>query len=276
MNSLYVDYYIDNFESSEPTQMVRFYITGPDHATRWSTRPWVREGLQGNGLAVLADQVRTATAAYGIYVDVGRPYEEWAKTWAEVKAESNAVAFVDMDGVVAGFYEGVCRLYGRSPWPCPPEYQKWSWFREPGWDKTWEDLAPHMDELFFASLDWTADGQEILRRIIAVFGNNVCFLTSPWRTVGSYEGKRAWIAREVPELKDHVLAGSAKQFCARPGAVLFDDSEEMVNKFTAAGGRGILIPCPQNSLAGDYDCVEGRIKPGVLDRIIPKTKLELV
>jgi hypothetical protein len=81
---------------------------------------------------------------------------------------------------------------------------------------------------------------------------SVCFLTSPVSVpafdADSAAGKREWIARNAPAyMRRQSLIGVAKEFCASPGALLIDDSDDNCKAFVAAGGSALLVPRPWNS-----------------------------
>lgn len=175
---------------------------------------------------------------------------------------------LDMDGVLADFHSAVCRLYGKQPWPFVWKPNNWNWFIE--WGVTESDLAPHMDHDFYAGLDWTPDGREILERAEKAVGrDNVYFLTSPWDTPGCADGKRAWVRRHVPHYLPRTLIGTPKHLCSRPDCLLMDDSEKNCRKFSGVskGGYAVLVPRPWNARHHEACFETGRVLdlPGLFD-----------
>ena len=155
---------------------------------------------------------------------------------------------LDIDGVVADFVGGACRLHGvPDPYLKPEnhghyEIQDLVGIHGPAfWDP--------MGEEFWANLEPTTHMQEIVTLLTLQYGvKNICLLTSPVRTPGCIDGKMRWIRRHLPDFSRRFLVGPAKEFCAHENSILFDDSESNVRKFEAAGGRTFLVPGLWNSL----------------------------
>ena len=98
---------------------------------------------------------------------------------------------------------------------------------------------------FWASLPktpWADDLLALLRRRTS----EICFLTKPVLDPGCAAGKMRWFKKHYPGVK--FLIGTSKKFCAGPGKILIDDSEENVDEFNEYGGRGILFPRVWNKL----------------------------
>ena len=166
---------------------------------------------------------------------------------------------LDMDGVLCDFYSGVCKRFNRVSWPYQWKPNVWNWFQE--WGITESDLAPHMDQQFYANLDWMPDGQQILTLAENKAPGNVFLLTSPWDTPGCMEGKRDWVCKHIPQYLHRLVIGSPKQLLSRPDAVLLDDSESNCRKFASvdAPGTAVLVPRPWN-VRHDECCFQtGRI-----------------
>lgn len=92
-------------------------------------------------------------------------------------------------------------------------------------------------------------------------------LTSPCDTAGCVDGKRAWVAKHLPEYRRRLFVGSAKELFAGPTKILVDDHEPNAIKFVRAGGHALVPPRPWNN--GAACCVEGdRFNvPEVFDRL---------
>lgn len=158
--------------------------------------------------------------------------------------------FIDMDGVLVDYYAGVCRAFGRTPWPYCCRLGEWNFFRSEPLNLTDAQVAPIMGREFYANLDWLPDGGEIVTEAACLVGEkNVYLLTSPWDTEGCRDGKADWVKRHLPDYYRRLLIGSPKEACSYPGSVLLDDSE--VNCRTFAGvknpGRAVLVPRPWNA-----------------------------
>lgn len=101
---------------------------------------------------------------------------------------------------------------------------------------------------FWAGLEWTEDGQEILKKIEETFGRENCFiLSAPTRNSSSF-GKMTWLRNKLPryiEDRRFVLT-KHKYLCAGPNRYLFDDDPGNLNKFIQFGGVGSLVRRPWN------------------------------
>lgn len=157
---------------------------------------------------------------------------------------------------------GICRAFGIEPWPYKAKLGDWHFFPHIG--LTEAQVAPRMDEEFYANLDWTVDGLELLDRAESVAGRSkgeVYLLTSPWNTPGCMDGKLAWVARECPRYERRLLIGAPKEACSHPGSVLIDDSETNCRKFATVRnpGHAVLLPRPWN-VRHDESCTDtGRV-----------------
>ena len=109
----------------------------------------------------------------------------------------------------------------------------WGWFSRRDW-ASW----PKSDEC-----NWLIDNCERL-----VGRENICILTSPVLNPSCAAGKIEWIYEFCPEwLHRQYLIGPMKHMCARPDALLIDDSDANVEAFQKHGGQAVLVPRPWNS-----------------------------
>lgn len=155
------------------------------------------------------------------------------------------IVFLDMDGVLVNFVEGIRTALGK-PWP----YTNLEAMGEWGLGKLWgisdrEFWAPCDSSEFWSELDWMPDGVEILHAVEA-FSNEVYLLTSPSLSPESYRGKAQWIARHIPAYRTRTLMGSCKHLLAGPDRLLIDDCDANIDKFSAAGGMTLTVPRPWN------------------------------
>lgn len=153
---------------------------------------------------------------------------------------------LDMDGVIANFIAGTCRLHSvRNPYDDPKNYgqidiQDLIGIAGPAF---WA----RMDREFWAGLPKMPDADTIVDLLEDQFGvKNICILTSPVRTIGCADGKLDWLRKHFPQYRRQFLIGPAKEFCAHKNSILIDDSEANVRKFRDAGGRALLIPALWN------------------------------
>lgn len=152
--------------------------------------------------------------------------------------------FLDLDGVLVDFVQGALKQHGAT---LEPDAVRWDFLKQIGVAPAdfWRPLG--FD--FWAHLPWTREGKALL----AGLPDNVVLLSSPCQTNGCCDGKRAWVNRELPQLKDRLILASCKEAFAHPGALLIDDHEVNVDKFRAAGGRAVLVPRPWNRLRASCD-----------------------
>lgn len=154
---------------------------------------------------------------------------------------------LDLDGVIVDFCDGVFRALGDSPtdfrkWP----HNQWDWFESLGW--TYEQVNVICDSDFWADLNWTTDGHNILKTILQRQCPKQVYLVScPMSNVDSISGKIRWVRRNLPayELRT-IITRVPKSFLATPDRLLIDDKNENVDDFKKAGGNAILYPRPWN------------------------------
>ena len=95
------------------------------------------------------------------------------------------------------------------------------------------------------------DGLEILSTVCDKFRFDIHLLTTPMPNFGSWTGKAQWVNRYIPVFnKRLIITQVPKSLFAGPDTLLIDDKDENITEFVAAGGRGILVPRPWNSLYG--------------------------
>lgn len=165
------------------------------------------------------------------------------------------VIFLDVDSVLADWTAAAIAVHGLDP---SSVYQEWEDMARAGsrpWDlasvlgisttKMWAPIhaAGHR---FWADLE-PFEWAQLLYLACAEVAPTV-LLTSPSKEPSSHSGKAEWIQRHFGRGFRDYLIGSPKHRCARPGAVLIDDSPEGCEKFEKAGGISILFPSVGNRL----------------------------
>ncbi|MEO0444581.1 MAG: hypothetical protein AAF191_00750 [Verrucomicrobiota bacterium] len=153
--------------------------------------------------------------------------------------------FVDIDGVLADFTASALRVHGRSEmidqWPKGERdipkvlgisrSQYWRAIEAEGSD-FWRELEPY---------PW-------FRELIDLVQSTAPFslLTAAPLAPSSVAGKVAWIDHHFPKVEGRrfrdFFIGSSKWLMAAPDRVLIDDAEMLVDRFSEAGGHGILFP----------------------------------
>jgi 5'(3')-deoxyribonucleotidase len=154
--------------------------------------------------------------------------------------------YLDMDGVVVDLHTAFLANHGfvltEENWPVG--YKKGSQVMGMSQEEFdapimkagatfWQGLKPY---------GWFEEFWQELNAIAPV-----CYLSSPEYGPGCAGGKVKWMQeRHGEEFGDFVLT-SRKELLAAPGCVLIDDTIRNLEKFEAAGGRGVLFERPWNT-----------------------------
>jgi len=160
------------------------------------------------------------------------------------------ICFLDLDGVLVDFLVGAHKFHG-LPYDInnyPYEFGRWENCPPSNSNLSNSKFWDSLDEEFWANLDWTEEGEEILSFVEEVFGEkNICILSTPTLSSNCVVGKLKWIQKNLPKYSRQFLIGPPKHFCAHDKAVLIDDRDKNIEDFQFYGGYGILIPRPWNS-----------------------------
>jgi len=161
--------------------------------------------------------------------------------------------FLDVDGVLVNFRKGIHDIFNKS-YNYPTLSNKWLF-----WDD-WPDITFEMVNNvctinFWANLEWTHDGHDILRAVLDKFSiSQIYLLTTSMPNIESASGKMMWIKNKLPEFyKRTIITQVSKSLLAHPDTLLIDDKDENIEGFCIAGGHGILVPRPWNELHGWAD-----------------------
>jgi len=154
--------------------------------------------------------------------------------------------FLDMDGVICNFRKGVHDRFDKF-YDYATLSKKWTF-----WDD-WPDVTLEMvnnvcNAFFWANLEWTEDGRDILTAIWQIFNSkDIYLLTDPVIGHETETGKMIWIDGWLPEyLKRTIITQAPKHLLARPDTLLIDDKNENVDGFREADGKALLVPRPWN------------------------------
>jgi len=156
------------------------------------------------------------------------------------------IFLVDMDGVLTDFVDAACRVHGTTfmqlaaKWPNGDynianilglrPFEFWE-----GIDKAGED--------FWINLRPT----DIKTELLYLLGNNDKYIaTSPSMNPVCASGKMKWIIENG--FSRHFVITPHKHLMANRDTILIDDADRNVDKFTKAGGHGVLVPRRWNSL----------------------------
>lgn len=113
------------------------------------------------------------------------------------------------------------------------------------------DFWNSIDRNFWRTLPRSKEFSYLLTKCVSLVGqDNVHILTSPTKDPDCLAGKLEWIQQQLPNwLHRQYSITPRKHVCARPGALLIDDSDENVRQFREHGGTAITVPRPWNSFA---------------------------
>lgn len=164
------------------------------------------------------------------------------------------VVYLDMDGVLVNFVRGALDHLGSGAemnditWDFPKDVFGYSDAYDPTF---WAHFAT---EEFWANLDWTPEGQSLLKGVEEMVGQeNIGLLTTPMDIAGCIEGKKQWVKKHLPKYQKQLIVTPAKYLLSGLGKLLVDDHDPNLHKFTRtpqghpSGGRAVLVPRPWNS-----------------------------
>lgn len=156
--------------------------------------------------------------------------------------------YVDLDGVLADFFGGVCGLFGKMVEP-PDHFQGLaSAFGVPE-NELW-DKIDRAGSRFWSELEPFPWNEELLGIAQNIAEEGVYIATSPSWEGSSAAGKMAWMTEQfaVPgePFRDFMI-GMHKHLLAHPHAMLIDDSPTNLEAWMDAGGVAILWPQPWNT-----------------------------
>ncbi len=160
--------------------------------------------------------------------------------------------YVDLDGVLADFFGGVCDLIGVVPRP-PTSFNGIA----DSFGLTDENLWKQIDcagSRFWSGLKPYGWNEELLGICQQVAPDGVYIATSPSWHGSSASGKIEWMTRHFAAPGEHFrefVIGTHKHLLAHPRAMLIDDSPKQIEAWIAAGGIGVTWPQPWNS-GGDF------------------------
>jgi hypothetical protein len=164
----------------------------------------------------------------------------------ESKEESGGIRlFCDMDGVLTDFDRGFKRLKANEDHLKPKEYEK-----KHGKNSIWP-LIDHRGIKFWKRLPWKSDGRELWDYIHRY---SPVILSAPSRSPDSVKGKLYWLKLNLGINEKHparkfeewdgtqkvILTADKGAFAESKNDILIDDRRPNIDKWTEAGGTGIL------------------------------------
>lgn len=159
--------------------------------------------------------------------------------------------FVDMDGVLTNFVEGACKAHNQ---PCPFTKDPHCFQNQGQYDLVemwgmsvkdfWEPLRPSD---FWFTLSKTKEADTLIHTLETIPNIEIYILTSPSLSPNSHYGKALWVEAHYPKYITKTIMTGHKHLFAKPNTLLIDDSDKIVDKFTAYNGQIILFPRYWNS-----------------------------
>lgn len=152
--------------------------------------------------------------------------------------------FCDLDGVLVDFDRGFMELPENSDELSPGDYEE-----KNGKNSIWPLIDKHGDE-YWSELYWKGDGRELWDYLEEY---KPTILSSPSRNPASIRGKAKWVKlnlrineEPVTKLADYdgsnrlILMQQKHLFAKSANDILIDDTQSKIDKWTEAGGTGIL------------------------------------
>lgn len=159
--------------------------------------------------------------------------------------------YLDIDGVLADFDQGLCEWMGEN---LPAEGGQWQLAKYLGFSSE-DEFLQYIHDLpaeFWVGLrvlPWAADLVSLCRRTV----KTVRLATAAVHSEDCVAGKIRWVRNHFPELASHTLMIRDKWMLAKPGRILIDDLETQCDRFHAHGGSAILFPQPWNKAGRHVD-----------------------
>jgi len=161
----------------------------------------------------------------------------------EEPQEHNRIVYCDMDGVIADFdsgFESITQLN-------PDQIQQ---------DEMWAKIEAHGKAKFFSELPWMPGGKELWAFVSQNF-LQVKILTALGKSDAvdkqTTTGKRDWLRKNVPNLQDSDIIMVAnkhkKRHYSKPGDIIIDDTEVVIQEWLKKGGIGILHKTAHNTIS---------------------------
>lgn len=161
-----------------------------------------------------------------------------------LESEESVRIFCDLDGVLVDFDRGFADLPENTEKLSPGEYEE-----KHGKNSIWPLIDKYGEE-YWSELYWKGDGRELWDYLEEY---KPAILSSPSRNPKSISGKAKWIKlnlrlNEDPVTKLSEYTGNNRViimqqkhlFAKSANDILIDDTQAKIDKWTEAGGTGIL------------------------------------
>jgi 5'(3')-deoxyribonucleotidase len=155
------------------------------------------------------------------------------------------IIFLDLDGVIINFIEGVCNWYG-IPYE-PEKVTHWNALPELT-NTSYEDFWRRINTpLFWKELNFYPYAKLFITELQK--HGEVILLSSPARGCAGY--RQNWIQNNLPDFfySGNYILTPNKAVCANRNTILIDDADHNCISFAKAGGFAILYPQPWNIIS---------------------------
>ena len=163
---------------------------------------------------------------------------------AFLESVNSVKIFCDLDGVLVDFDRGFSELPENTEGLSPSDYEELN-----GKNSVWPLIDKHGSE-YWSELYWKSDGRELWDYLEKY---NPTILSSPSRSNNSILGKTKWVKlnlkiSEKPVTKKDEYTGNERLilmqqkhlFATGPNCILIDDTQAKIDRWTEAGGTGVL------------------------------------
>lgn len=143
------------------------------------------------------------------------------------------VIYVDMDGVLTDFLQGVSSLINKDI----KSFEEWSKIKK----TEWKSIANNGVK-FWENLKWMPDGKQ-LWDYVSKYNPNIlsAFPINPINKKYAIIGKQKWIDNNLTNVNNvYLVKGIDKQKYAKPNSILIDDAKRNIDQWISKGGIGIL------------------------------------
>ena len=155
----------------------------------------------------------------------------------------NRTVYVDMDGVLADFEGGFYKLSGIG-------------VKNVSDPELWSKIEACGKAKFFSELEWMGGGKEIWQFVANNF-LNAKILSALGKSdkidKQTTQGKLMWLRHNIPslQLEDIILVDNKhkKRHYSKPGDIIIDDTEIVIQEWIKKGGIGILHKTASDTIA---------------------------
>lgn len=164
-----------------------------------------------------------------------------------MKPKPFKLIYLDVDGVLANYVEGILRLSGEKAVQ-HDDIKDYDMHRFINATQAWVEEARDMwGGAFWENLPAYSNAKRIVdeaRRL----SDHVCFLTTPSSAIESRHGKLRWLEHNIGTGLDVCFAQLGKHhYAGCPRTLLIDDNARTVREFGLAGSASVRQPRPWNA-----------------------------